>query len=59
MRCFDSEGTGKYPRRERFRNALKHTNEKQLACTNRTGEGGKPESNYIITKEGEKVDDLE
>jgi DNA (cytosine-5)-methyltransferase 1 len=59
MRCFDSEGTGKYPRRERFRNALKHTNEKQLACTIRTGEGGKPESNYIITKEGAKVDDLE
>lgn len=53
IRCFTKEVDGKFPRSERFKQALRLTNEKQLAGTITTSAGNRATDNFILIKDSE------
>lgn len=50
FKCFNSDGTGKFPRGKRFRDNIKNGT-KKIANTIITTEGNKPTCNFIIEKQ--------
>jgi len=49
INCFMSDGTGNYPRRERFEQSLKKVNGGNIANTITSKAGSRPIDNYILT----------
>lgn len=54
LNCFMSEGTGKFPRRERFLQSVKATNDKGIAGTISCLAGNRSTDNFIIMPEAAK-----
>lgn len=54
IKCFQSNGTGNYPRGERFEQSLKKVNEQGLANTIITSEGNKATRNFLKIPEATK-----
>lgn len=50
IKCFSSDETGNFPRGDIFLQALKRTNEKNIANTITTKAGSRPTDNFVIDK---------
>lgn len=51
--CFMSDGTGSYPRRERFEQSLNKVQKENIANTITSKAGTRPVDNYVFTKDTE------